>query len=76
MKKVTNRKFLKALGRRVKELREKQKISQSQLAFECDIPRTQISRIELGTHSTSVSNILSIADSLDISLKELYDFEY
>ena len=76
MKKTASKKFLKALGRRIKELRERQEISQSQLAFECDIPRTQVSRIELGTHSTSVSNILAIANSLNIRLKELYDFEY
>ena len=76
MKKASNKKFLKSLGNRIKELRVNQKISQSQLAFESDIPREQLSRIELGKHSTSVSNILAIANALDIRLKELYDFGY
>ncbi|MBI4947796.1 MAG: helix-turn-helix transcriptional regulator [Bacteroidetes bacterium] len=76
MKSTPNKKFLKALGKRVKELREKQEISQSQLAFESDIPREQLSRIEIGKHATSVSNILSIANALSIHLKELYDFDY
>jgi transcriptional regulator with XRE-family HTH domain len=73
--KSSNKKFLKALGKRIKELRKKQKISQAQLAFETDMPKKQITRIEAGRHDTSVGNIFAIASALNIELRELYNFD-
>ncbi len=76
MKRAQHKKFLKALGNRIRGIRKEQKISQSQLAFESEMPREQISRIELGKQGTSIINLLLIAESLNIALQELFDFEY
>ena len=40
--------FLKAFGKRLKQLREEKGISQAQLAFEAEIQISQVSRIERG----------------------------
>ncbi len=61
----------KMLGSRVKELRQKKKMSQEALAFESGLHRTYISDIERGTRNVSIKNIERIAKALDISLKEL-----
>jgi len=76
VKKKPNKKFLKILGKHIRELREKQGISQSQLGFETGLHRDQIGRIELGKQNTSITNIEAIASALEISLKDLVDFEY
>jgi transcriptional regulator with XRE-family HTH domain len=65
---------IKNFGRRVRFFRKKQKISQSQLAFECGLDLSQIARIERGEINTGVSNIFRIAESLNIQPKDLLDF--
>ena len=67
-------KFLILLGKRIKKLRKEKKISQAQLSFEADIQISQISRIERGLINTSVLSLNNISKTLDINLKELFDF--
>ena len=74
MKYTRDEKAIRLLGRKVKELRKKQKISQSQLAFEANIPRMQVSRIERGEINTSISTIFAIARALDVQVKDLFNF--
>ena len=54
----------------------KQKISQSQLAFECDIELSQIARIENGKINTSIKMVFRIAEALDIKPHQLFDFDW
>ena len=74
MKYIRDEKSIKRLGKKIKALRMKQEISQSQLAFEANIPRNQIGRIERGEINTSISTVLSIAKALEINPKEFFDF--
>ena len=76
MKSKADKKLLKALGKRVYELRKRQGISQAQLAFESAMHREQIGRIELGKQNSSISTLASIADAFGIRLSELMDFNY
>jgi transcriptional regulator with XRE-family HTH domain len=66
--------YLKLFGQRVRELRIIAGFSQMQFANICDLEASQINRIELGKINTSISHAKVIADSLGISLKELFDF--
>ena len=74
--KTTDKKFLKALGKRIKELREEQNISQDQLAYECGKHRTHINRIEKGKINTGIINLVHLAKALDVNVKELLEFKY
>jgi transcriptional regulator with XRE-family HTH domain len=71
-----NRKAVKSLGKKIREIRIKQEISQDQLAFEIGTSQKQISRIERGEINTSIAHILAIAAILDVHVKELWDFKY
>ena len=73
--KSTDKKFLKALGKKIKELRKAQKISQDQLAYESNMHRTHINRIENGKLDAGISKLRAIAKALNISLKEFVDVE-
>ena len=75
MKKRENKKLLRALGKRIRELRKKQNISQAQLGFECGVHGEYIGRIERGLQSPTISTLESVAKALDVKLKDLVDFE-
>ena len=61
-------------GKHLKNLREDKKFSQEDLANESDLSLSQISRIERGIISSSLSQLISISKSLNITLSQLFDF--
>ena len=63
-------------GKRLKELRKSKGLIQEQLAELINIEPPNISRIESGTHFPQPENIEKIAQVLNISVKELFDFEH
>ena len=66
---------IKAFGDRLREVRRSFGLSQEDLANMADLEVSQISRIERGIISTSLSQIFLIAKTLKIHPKELFDFE-
>lgn len=68
-------KHIKLLGERIKHIRIQKNISQAQLAADCNMEISQISRIERGIINTSISHIFVISKYLGIHPKELFDFE-
>ena len=64
-----------AFGRQLKKIRKERKLSQAALAYEAGLATTQIARIELGEINTSLVTIATIARTLNIPLKELFDFK-
>lgn len=50
-------------------------MTQEQLAFEADIPISQVGRIERGEVNTTISTVSTLAKALKISPKALFDFE-
>lgn len=74
MRKKVNTKFLKEFGFNLKKVRIQKGITQAQLAIDCDVDVSVISRIERGVVNTSLSNIKTIAISLDVDIKNLFDF--
>ncbi len=61
-------------GRRVRELREANGLSQEELAFKVGVHRTYLGGIERGERNPSLKNIDLIANALGISLAELFLF--
>ncbi len=72
---LIDKKKLILLGKKVKELRLKANLTQSQLAFEADMNVTQLARIERGEINTGVLHIFKIAEVLEISPKKFFDNE-
>lgn len=66
--------FITAFGKKVTELREKRGMSQYQLAYEADIARSQIIRIENGEVNTSISSVSALSKALNADPKEFFDF--
>jgi transcriptional regulator with XRE-family HTH domain len=70
---LTQEIFLKKIGARIKALRKEQQISQSQLAFEAELPLRQIGRIERGELNTGVHTLYKISHALNVQLKDLIE---
>ena len=61
-----------AFGRRVRELRKEQGLSQEALALVCDLDRTYIGGIERGERNVSLINIEKITVALGVPVRELF----
>lgn len=63
---------IKALGKRVKQLRQHKKLIQLDLEVKSGISRTDISKIENGLKNLEFITIIKIAESLDVDTKDLF----
>ena len=57
----------KAVGRRIKEAREKRHLTQEELAARIDISPTHVSLIERGTKIPRLDTFVAIANALEVS---------
>ena len=64
---------LRRLGLRIRGLREKANISQEALGQIAGLHRTYIGAIERGERNPSVLSLKKIADSLKVTLGDLFD---
>ncbi|MBI6121178.1 helix-turn-helix transcriptional regulator [Salegentibacter maritimus] len=74
MQKIKDQSFIKSFGNKLRETRKLKNFSQEQLAFEADIPISQVGRIERGEVNTTISTVSVLAKALKVSLKELFEF--
>ncbi len=65
---------LKKLGNRIKELRMKQKLTMSALAYRNGLDPSSISRLERGLVEPKYLSLLIIAKSLKMDLSEMLKF--
>ena len=62
------------LGKRIRFLRTATGLSQEKFALQIGMDRTYYASIETGKRNISIINIEKIANGLNISLSELFDF--
>lgn len=63
----------KQLGKRIRQYRKKQGISQEDLGFKSGLHRTYIGAIERAEQNVSIDNLHKIAKALKVPPKELLD---
>ena len=73
-KQYRNNEVILKLGKRIRELRLQNGLSQEHLANLCNLELSQINRIELGKINTSVSHLFLIAQTLNIKPADLVSF--
>ncbi len=60
------------LGKRIQYLRLQKKMSQEDLALECNINKNYLSDLERGSRNPTIKIVAKIARGLGISLSELF----
>lgn len=66
---------LKRFGLKLRKLRQERGLSLNMFAYENDLSKASISKIERGIIDFRFSTLLQIANALEISLSELLDVE-
>ena len=61
-------------GRRVRELRLRQEISQEELAFRCQLSKNYISDVERGTRNVTLKVVDKFAIGLDVHPSYLFQW--
>jgi transcriptional regulator with XRE-family HTH domain len=64
--------LLRALGRRIRELRTEQGYSQEAFADKCGVHRTFMGTVERGESNLSFQNIAKVATTLGVPLSTLF----
>lgn len=64
---------LKRIGKKIKALRIKNKMTQQSLSDFCDVDIRTIQRIEVGEQNVALTLILAIAEGLGVNVTELLD---
>ena len=67
--------FQKKLGKHIAVIRKKAGLSQTELALRIDKDRQWMNYLEKGHGNPTAKTLYLIAAELDISVKELFDFE-
>ena len=63
--------IIQRLGKRVKEIRHKKKLSQADLAEILGVHSTYISSIERGVRNMSLKNVERLSNALKVPIEEL-----
>lgn len=70
-----NEAYCKSFGEQLRKLRLTKGISMRKLAAEADMEYSQLSKIERGIINTTISTAYTLSETLDIPMKEFFDFE-
>lgn len=71
MKMTRDEQLLALLAKNVRSLRKEMGLSQEELAFECEIDRTYISKVERGIANPSLLVLLKISTILKVEIRDL-----
>ncbi len=66
----------KLFGKRIRELREKNNLTQEKLAEILDLDYQTISRIETGYYFTSYENLEKFAKAFQVEIKDLFSIKH
>ena len=64
-----------AVGKRIRELRNRLGISQEELADMVGLDRTYITSVECGKRNISIVNVEKLTKALNVSLSVFFDFD-
>ncbi len=70
-----NKEFLIKLGENLRKIRNERKLSQQELADNCNVDKSTIYRIEKGQINPTITTVINICDVLKIDIFELTKVE-
>jgi transcriptional regulator with XRE-family HTH domain len=71
-----NEDYCKAFGVHLRKLRESKGFGMREFALIADIEYSQLSKIERGVTNPTISTVISLAEALELSHSELFDFKF
>ncbi|MBE6176893.1 MAG: helix-turn-helix transcriptional regulator [Alistipes sp.] len=65
------KKEIKAIAERIKALRKERKLTVQEVAYRCDMERSNLSRIEAGKTNLTIKTICAICSALEVRLSDV-----
>lgn len=59
------------ISKRIRQLRKERRLTVQELAYRCDMERSNISRIESGRTNLTIKTICTICNALGVELSEI-----
>ena len=72
---LSDKDLFELVGIRIRNIRKSQGVSQQILAYEVDMEKTNISRIEAGRTNVTIKNLYKIAQALGVTMKDIVDIK-
>ena len=72
---LSDKDLFELVGIRIRNIRKSQGVSQQILAYEVDMEKTNISRIEAGRTNVTIKDLYKIAQALGVTMKDIVDIE-
>ena len=66
-------KFIRDIGKRIRERREEKGWSQEQLAIEADVDNSHLGKLERGEGNPTIKLVFRIAQALEVDFQDLLD---
>ncbi len=73
---MSDKEFLYKMGRAIKLARKEKGLSQSALAYQIGMEKSNLSVIENGKSNPQILTVVKICSALEISLDQLMNFEF
>lgn len=64
---------IKRIAQRIKVLRKERRLTVQELAYRCDIERSNLSRLETGRSNPTIKTLCIICNALDVPLHTLFE---
>ena len=64
--------LLVKMGERIRNIRMKKKMTQNDLAIECEFEKASMSRLESGRSNPTIRTLQKVCKALDINIVELF----
>lgn len=62
---------IKNIAKRIKDIRRNKKLTVQEVAYRCDIERSNLSRIEAGRTNLTLKTICLICNALDVNISDI-----
>ncbi|MBO7311355.1 MAG: helix-turn-helix transcriptional regulator [Alistipes sp.] len=65
--------IIRSIAKKIKEIRQSKGLSVQEVAYRCDIERSNLSRLEAGKTNMTIKTLCIICTALNIKLSDLID---
>lgn len=63
------------VGQKIRKIRDRENLSQQELADRCNFEKSNMSRIEAGRTNLTLKTLYTISNALSVSIKDFFNFE-
>lgn len=71
--KHSDKKFLKALGNKIREIRLSKNLAQNEIAYRCNFDKSSYNAIEAGKRNTTILTLKKIARALEVPIQDFLE---